>query len=725
MNQEKPLPPPLSACRKNTFAFIALSIILFVIYSNSYQASWHFDDEGNILDRKAVHLKALTLPEMEKTFFRTNRLYRPVACLSLALNYYFGGKDVFGYHLVNLLIHLTAAIFLFLFIRHTLELPSLRGNYGDWAYPIALLATFLWASNPIQTQAVTYIVQRMAAMAAMFYIMAMYFYAKARSVPPGSRAGFYTLCILSGILSLGSKENTLTLPIALLLYEILLVRGISLKKWFIENPKILISIAIGMVLAGVVYMYLVQHGNPFSFMTGYEYRVFSLSERLLTEPRILIFYITLLLYPVPSRLCLSHGVALSHSLFDPISTILSIVLITCLVTGAVVMSGKWRLLSFCILFFFLNHLVESAIIPLELVFEHRNYLPSMLFFVPLVILFLKGLSYFSAKPAIRVMLGALAVSMLIAQGHATYMRNFTWRTEESLWLDCIEKYPDLYRPRHNLANYYEKQGQYQKAISLYRSALKRKSRNNLNEEVVTYHNLGAIYQKLGNKKEALHYYREGENIHPLYGPIYANRGVLFLEKGRIDAARAQFLKAISCDRNLASAYSNLGLLRLITGETASAIRYLASAVKKGAADAKVFRHLGHAYRLRGRYGEAYLMFQRSLKTDPHDPLTWLHLTELYMTLHMDARMQKAVSRFFRCFQGNLQPMRRLIEEIAGNKGLSEILLPNRAALLSLLAGECRNRARCYKDLAAYCIQKKGEPAKRPVHPNCSLLETDP
>jgi protein O-mannosyl-transferase len=175
----------ISHCRKVVFAFLSLAIILLAVYGNSFNCSWHFDDEPNITENPNLHMTKLTWEQVNKAL-KSDRnnphfFYRPVACLSFALNHYFGGLDVFGYHLVNLMIHFLSSVFLFLFIFNTLHLPSLRERYSSNAYAIALLATVLWAINPIQTQAVTYIVQRMASLAAMFYILSMYFYLKART----------------------------------------------------------------------------------------------------------------------------------------------------------------------------------------------------------------------------------------------------------------------------------------------------------------------------------------------------------------------------------------------------------------------------------------------------------------------------------------------------------------------------------------------------------------
>ena len=174
------------------FAVLSLLVMLLIIYGNSFFGEWHFDDYHNIVDNRNVHLQGLSWQELRKTFSGTadgsegGRSTRPLSYLSFGLNYLFGGTEVFGYHVVNFVIHFTAAVFLFLFICRTLQLPLLRDRYGEKAYGIALLATFFWATSPLHVHAVTIIVQRMASLAGLGTIMALYFYVRARTAEGGS-----------------------------------------------------------------------------------------------------------------------------------------------------------------------------------------------------------------------------------------------------------------------------------------------------------------------------------------------------------------------------------------------------------------------------------------------------------------------------------------------------------------------------------------------------------
>ena len=311
------------------FAFISLLITLFAIYGNTFQVPFHFDDYQHIANNKKLHLTELTFENIKKTFTHYNsadRIYRPVAYFSFALNYFCGRDNLAGYHFVNICIHLTASFFLFLFIFNTLKLPTIKANYHPNAYLIALLATVMWASNPVQTQAVTYIVQRMTSLAGMFYIIAMYLYLKGRTsdkVYP--KICFWVLCFISGLLALGSKENAVMLPISLVIYDSMLIQGITQ-----DNIKKHLTILLVGIVIVTGFGLIAASGNPLSLFASYAIRPFSLTERLLTESRIIIFYISLLLYPMPYRLNLTHDIELSYSLFNPVTTIVSILLIAVL-----------------------------------------------------------------------------------------------------------------------------------------------------------------------------------------------------------------------------------------------------------------------------------------------------------------------------------------------------------------------------------------------------------
>ena len=695
----------ITGCRRNIFAFVSLLLLILITYSNTFDASWHFDDENNILNNKPLHLTELNTQNIKKTFFAdwngSGKLYRPVACLSFALNYYFGGTGVYGYHLINLIIHFLSSIFLFLFVYHTLNLPILEARYGPNSYFIALLSAVLWAINPVQTQAVTYVVQRMTSMAGLFCIMAMYFYLKGRTSAPKLLSGtHYFLCIVCGILALGSKENAVMLPMVILLYDLFLIQGVTrknLKRYsFFLLIAIFISLALAFLMAGPSIF------NPKSLISGYQNRGFTLSERLLTEPRVILFYVSLLLYPMPDRLCLEHGITLSTSLTTPISTIMSIVAILLILSVAAAGSRKWPFISFCIIFFFLNHLIEASVFPLELIFEHRNYLPSMLFFVPLSILLSSGILFFSRKRGLQGILIIFVILVLIGWGHSTYARNMIWKNDGSLSFDCIEKYPDLARPHHNLGRFYTQKKLHEKAINEYLISLSKKNKNNLAGKNWTYYNLGSIYQELGKDEKAMFYYEQAQKYQPSFAPTHIKKGQLFAKKGLYDEAEDEFQKALQPQKYLPSALTNLGHLYLRTGRTEKAIEYLKQALETSPRDHAIMRRLGLAYNLNNQPGKAFVLFKTSLEINPNDPFTLLEIARLYSDKGMETEKEETIDQFFAIFDGSPVRLKRFIDRMGAISESGSAFNSHQQELLCFLSAACQDRSREFEDLVAEC-----------------------
>ena len=695
----------LTECRRNLFAFVSLFLLLLLTYCNTFDASWHFDDENNILNNSPLHLAELNVQNIKKTFFAdwngSGKLYRPVACLSFALNYYFCGDEVYGYHLINFIIHFLSSIFLFLFVYHTLNLPILKARYGPYSYFIALISAVLWAINPVQTQAVTYVVQRMTSMAGLFCIMAMYYYLKGRtSTPKLLRSTHYLLSIGCGILALGSKENAVMLPVVILIYDLFLLQGVTKKN--LKRYSFFLLIAVLFCLALALFIAGPSIFNPKSLISGYQNRGFTLPERLLTEPRVIWFYVSLLLYPMPDRLCLEHGITLSTSLTTPISTVMSIAAILLILCMATAGARKWPFISFCIIFFFLNHLIEASVFPLELIFEHRNYLPSMLFFVPLSILLSNGIRFFSKKRVLRGFLIMFTILVLIGWGHSTYARNRIWKNDGLLSFDCIEKYPDLARPHHNLARFYAQKKQYQDAINEYLISLSKQNINNLVGKNWTYYNLGSIYQELGKDKQAMVYYEQAQKYQPSFAPTHIKKGRLFVKKGFYDKAETEFQKALQAQKQSPAALTSLGHLYLLTGETEKAILYLKQALETSPQAPHIMRWLGRAYRLKDQPGKAFMLFETSMQINPNDPFTLLEIAQLYGEKGMEKKKEETMAQFFSVFDGNIARLERFIHRMCAVSESESAFGSHQRELLRFLRVACQKRSREYGVLAEEC-----------------------
>jgi Tfp pilus assembly protein PilF len=643
----------LSTCRKHTFAILALSFLILIIYSNTFRASWHLDDEQNILANPQLHLTKLSWKGIREaissppTALRKDiKFLRPISRLSLALNYYLGGKDVFGYHVTNLGIHMITTIFLYLFMFHTLRLPSLRAKYGPNAYSLALLAAVFWSIHPIQTQAVTYVVQRMACLSGMFYIMAMYLFLRGRETQQ-RRLKFvhFALSVLCGLLSFGSKENAILLPLSIALYDLLLIRGVS-KANVALFLRLFLLFFVGPLIAGIILLRWAGV-DIFAFLSLYDMRPFGVWERLMTEGRVVLFYLSLLFYPVSRRFSADHPMVPSESLLVPPSTLLSMFLLTAVVAGAVAVAKRHPLVAFATLFFFLNHLVESTILPLELIFEHRNYIPSMFIFLPIAIGLLGSISYFSSKRRIQLLISAFTTLLIIGVGHASYMRNFAWLNEKSLWLSCLQIYPDSYRARHNLGRAYHRRGEYGKAFSHYHKALRCKSLHSRKEKGMTYFNLGLLASEANDYDKAQFCYLKALQLDPCCPGAHNNLAGILNEAGEsVEKIYQQLLVAVECDQpaEVPLALSNLGILLMKKGQAEEAVASLEKALTLDPHNEMTLLRLGYVHKVEGRLGTASIYFLKALELDKRNVEALLYMAELHVLAGNTVRASEYATR---------------------------------------------------------------------------------
>ncbi len=371
---------------------IAIGLIVgvaWLAYSNTFSVPFQFDDLPNILNNPNVQIKVLSWERLEQLVRNTYDVtIRVFSYFTLALNYRFGEFDVFGYHLVNLIIHMAAGIFLYWFLILTFNLPSLKGKYGPLSYKLALFTSLIFISHPIQTQSVTYIVQRMASMGGMFYLLSMVLYIKGRVSHGTGRSFYFGGLVLSCVIGVLSKENVAIVPLFIALYEFYFFQNLDLTA---RGKKILIGLVGGLLILGVFGVILWGKRYVDVIISGYQYRTFTMSERVLTQFRIVLYYLTLLIYPHPSRLNLDYDFPISKTVLNPPTTLISMVVVLGLIGYGIWVAKKRPLWSFCILWYFGNLVIESSIFPLEMVFEHRLYLPSIGPFILFSLLITRGI----------------------------------------------------------------------------------------------------------------------------------------------------------------------------------------------------------------------------------------------------------------------------------------------------------------------------------------------
>jgi Tfp pilus assembly protein PilF len=633
---------------KYFFAFIALFIVLISIYSNSFYGDWHFDDFSNIIDNPYVHMKSFSWPEIKHCIYGLEqaRPSRPLSYLSFALNYHFHGADVFGYHVVNFIIHYLASVFLFLFIYNTLKLPRLKDQYENIAYPMALLATFFWAINPLWVTSVTYVVQRMTSMAGLFYIASMYFYLKARTNSKFQYSFIlFIISLLSGLAAVLTKENAAMLSVSILLFDLFLIGGIA-KQNVLKYAKIALLPVLVILIAGFIYVDLSNIINE------YKIRDFTMVERLLTQPRVILFYLSLLFYPIGSRLTFLYDIDISRSLFQPWATIPSIFLILFIISFAFYIARKRPLISFCIIFYFLNHLIEGSIFNLELIYEHRNYLPSMLLFVPFAEFIIWAIDYFSYKKIIQFIVAFGIVVILFGEGDITYNRNKIFSDDFILWFDNVDKSPRLSRPHANMGRTYFLYNKKETALQEYKKAMILNNYGNREILAIQRCNLGLLYFEMMKDELAMDCFRKSSEILPEYFQNYIYMAKIKLRHNKIKEAKdivEDKLKKYRSDPAVLELYS---LVLLKDGQINASQYFAKKLLAKDADSLPALAIMAETCRIKNNYAGAISYWKSVRSVSPQNALSNLALIELYRKINYTEKLEQEIRLLF-YLQGSL------------------------------------------------------------------------
>ena len=609
--RQSPKPQTISekSLSDKSFALVAvLTICLLgaIIYSNSLDGPFVFDDITNIKENASGHVT-----ELNQLFqaARGGRAPRPVAFFTFGLNHYWGGLDVSVYHLTNLAIHIAAGILVFFVALLTYRL-SLGGNCGELDHSsnisvrwLSLFAACFFVAHPLQTQAVTYIVQRMTSLATMFYLLSLLLYILGRLKTPGwQRWSYWAGCIFAGLLAMGSKQIAATLPAVILLYEWFFFQNLN-KAWATKQLKVLFVLFIFMV--GISLLFLGK--NPWHRITyPYTLRDFTMGERVLTQFRVVVEYLSLVILPLPSRLNLLHNIPTSQSLFNPLTTLFSLLTILLLVGSAIYSARKYRILSFGILWFFLNLVMESSVIALEMIYEHRVYLP--MFGIALIVPLL--LNQLPAKRS-SFLTPAIAASIILLLGFGTYVRNQAWQSDISLWTDVVDKDTSFPRGYLERAHAYRLADQLEKAIPDYSKSIELDP-----DDLQKYNYRGVAYSKLGRFKLALDDFNHAMSLNPDDHEAYVNRGHLYRQTNQHQLAINDYSKAIELKQNDVISYNNRGAVYQSIGQNHLAIEDYSKTIEIQPNYAPAYNNRGNAYSALGDYHKAITDYNLTIQHAP-------------------------------------------------------------------------------------------------------------
>lgn len=365
--------------RSAAWAIAGLLLLTFLLYLPGLRGNFIFDDYANIVDNSKVHMTRFDLEQLATAWGSgvASSLQRPLSMLSFALNHLFTEMDPYAFKLTNLLIHLLTTLSVYLLVRELARAVH-KPDDSRATELFALLVTACWALHPLNVSTVLYVVQRMTQLAMLMTVLALYLYCRWRQTPIATPLrAFVLMGCLALLTTLGilGKENAVLTPLLMLFIECFVFRfrvTTDGDRWLL---RLLVLGGLILPVLGVVALLLF---DPAQLIGDYSVRTFTMTERVLTQTRVLWSYIGWLLLPTSGALSFFHDdYVLSRSLLDPPTTLLAIASLAALLALVWRLRLSRPLTSLGLAFFLVGHLLESTVVSLELVFEHRNYLPGL------------------------------------------------------------------------------------------------------------------------------------------------------------------------------------------------------------------------------------------------------------------------------------------------------------------------------------------------------------
>lgn len=577
-----------------------------LVYSNTFSAAFQFDDYLYVIDYCRTHGLASFWPPHGTRY---------LTYLSFVLNYQAGGLDPAGYHAVNLLIHTANGVLVYLVAMSIIRSPRLADKALP-AFHISLLAALLFIAHPVQTEAVTYITQRFASLATLFYLLALAAYLKYRSAghSRGTKTVFYAIALLSAYAAQVTKEISFTLPFVMLCAEFAFFKGPALPRLLRLAPFLLAMAVIPWILFGPGTGSAV--GGEVMDLQLKDLRDISRHDYLVTQFRVIVTYLRLLVLPVGQNI--DYDYPMFHSILVP-EVLASFIFICVLFFGAVYLfirflrggSAWFALISAGTLWFFTAISVESSIVPIkDLIFEHRLYLPMAgASIAASAAIFLFSEKFLKARNAGKI-LAAACVLLVLPLAVSAYARNGVWKNEVTLYEDAVRKSPGKERVRYNLAWAYHRNGELDKAVEQYKENLLLKP-----EKDKAHYNLALIYQGRGDRQLAERHFLEALRIKPNHAAQY-NLAMLYHSGGELDRAISYYEKAILSKPDFEDAHYNLGVALLDRGDLEGAALHFSAVIRMNPSSADALYNLGRVYAAEGDRRRAALAFNESLRLKP-------------------------------------------------------------------------------------------------------------
>jgi len=550
--------------------WVAIGLIILVsaiIYSSSLNAPFIFDDEAKIVNNPDIkeikNIKTkLIYPQGEHKTFERNDPSRPVTYLTFTLNYYFGKLNIIGYHLVNIFLHVCVSILIFFLTRKIIVY-----TYGKCTNIFPFFVALFFASHPINTIVVSYVFNRSGELAAFFYILSLLLFTK--TFEKGKK--FYVFSLLCFILGIFSKQDAITLPAILLIFDYIFLSNFELAKVIKKKYYHLSYWVIIVIFLLFRYFYLGTIGDADAggtlFWNHYTYFVI--------QPYVILRYLKFLF--IPKGLCFDHYLNPAESIFE-FKIMISVLFVLLILVATWLFYRRKTNISkiflFSILWFIITISPTSSFFPTTTAMaENRLYLPGYGFYFIIVSVYflifrvnpdrqleLSGIS--THKRLLNSFLIFLLGVHIIVLCIATVKRNRLYQNPALLWEEVISMYPSNYRATQNASNLYNElgnslrgRGEYIRAVQEYQKALELKP-----DSAEIHYNLGLAYYEQRIFDRAIQEFKRTIEINPNHSEAHNNLGTLYFNRGEYDNTFQEYQKAVKINPDYAQAHNNLGIL---------------------------------------------------------------------------------------------------------------------------------------------------------------------
>lgn len=612
---------------------LALAVIL--PYLNSLSVPFIYDDLPAITENRHIR----TLWPIWKAVFYTSPdgpiTGRPIASLSVAINYALGGLNVLGYHLFNLAVHLASTLVLWGILRRTFSKTRLAERVGAAGSFLAFAVALIWAVHPLQTEAVTYIVQRTELLLGLFYLLTLYCAIRAWQ---SARPRFWIVAaVVSCTLGMGSKEAMISAPLMVLLYDVTLVSS-SLREALRSHAKLYIGLAATWILLACLVI-----TNPHDETIGGHLGLHWF-DYLRTQAAIIVWYLRLCFWP--------HPLVISYQGW-PIATSITAILPQGLLLVALfglTVWGVWRRHPLALpgAWFFMILAPSSSVVPIvtEIAAERRMYLPLAAVVVVVVMACFELTRWMRGRLGLpRHVLAATAALALILTtavlGCTTFLRNRDYETPRRIWLDAVAKRPDNYAALQNLVAVYLHEGDYQQALKTSERVLQLKP-----QFPEAYSARGSAYGHLGDFNRAIEECTRAIELKPSLADAYSNRSNAYAGLRDYERAVADCTKAIELKPDFAEAYVNRAVAHGGARRYAEAIADCTKAIEIDANCVEAYNNRGISHAAVRDYDRAIADYHQAIKIRSDYVRTYYNLAvaHYYLGQYNEARTNIAKCR---------------------------------------------------------------------------------